>query len=32
MAPDKISQILTQESGTTFNPYLVECFLNLIEQ
>lgn len=32
MAPDKIVQILTQESGTTFNPYLVECFLNLIEQ
>jgi len=29
---DQIAQILTKESGTTFNPYLVKCFLKLIEK
>lgn len=28
---NQIVQILTQEGGTAFNPYLVERFLNLIE-
>jgi len=28
----KIIRILTDESGTTFNPYIVECFLKLIQQ
>ena len=31
MPQNEIAQILTQESGTSFNPYLVNCFLNLIE-
>ena len=30
MSQDQIAQLLTKESGTTFNPYLVKCFLNLI--
>jgi putative nucleotidyltransferase with HDIG domain len=32
MPQDQIAQILTKESGTTFNPYLVKSFLNLIEK
>ena len=32
MPQDRIAQILTKESGTTFNPYLVKCFLKLIEK
>jgi HD-GYP domain-containing protein (c-di-GMP phosphodiesterase class II) len=32
MPQDQIVQIITKESGTTFNPYLSERFLNLIEK
>ena len=32
MPQDQIIRILTDESGTTFNPYIVECFLKLIQQ
>ena len=32
MPQDQIIMILTDESGTTFNPYIVECFLKLIQQ
>jgi putative nucleotidyltransferase with HDIG domain len=32
MSQDQIIKILTDESGTTFNPYIVECFLKLIQQ
>ena len=32
MPQDQIIKILTDESGTTFNPYIVECFLKLIQQ
>ena len=32
MSQDQIIKILTDESGTTFNPHIVECFLKLIQQ
>ena len=32
MPHDQIIRILTDESGTTFNPYIVERFLKLIQQ
>jgi putative nucleotidyltransferase with HDIG domain len=32
MSQDQIIRFLTDESGTTFNPYIVECFLKLIQQ
>ena len=32
MSQDQIIRILTDESGTTFNPYIVKCFLKLIQQ
>jgi putative nucleotidyltransferase with HDIG domain len=32
MPQDQIIRILTEESGTTFNPYIVECFLKIIRQ
>jgi putative nucleotidyltransferase with HDIG domain len=32
MSHERIAQILIKESGTTFNPYLVKLFLNLIEK
>jgi response regulator RpfG family c-di-GMP phosphodiesterase len=32
MPQDQIIKILTDESGTTFNPNIVECFLKLIQQ
>jgi putative nucleotidyltransferase with HDIG domain len=32
MPQDQIIRILTDESGTKFNPYIVECFLKLIQQ
>jgi putative nucleotidyltransferase with HDIG domain len=32
MPQDQIIRILADESGTTFNPYIVECFLKLIQQ
>jgi response regulator RpfG family c-di-GMP phosphodiesterase len=32
MSQDKIIRILTDESGTAFNPYIVKCFLKLIQQ
>ncbi|MCX5849935.1 MAG: HD domain-containing protein [Deltaproteobacteria bacterium] len=32
MSQDQIIRIMTDESGTTFNPYLIECFLKLIQQ
>jgi len=32
MPQDQIIRILTEESGTTFNPYIVECFLKLIQE
>jgi putative nucleotidyltransferase with HDIG domain len=32
MPQDQIIRILTDESGTTFNPYIVKCFLKLIQQ
>jgi putative nucleotidyltransferase with HDIG domain len=32
MSQDQIIKILTDESGKTFNPYIVECFLKLIQQ
>lgn len=32
MPQDQIAQILTQGGGTAFNPYLVKCFLDLIEK
>ena len=32
MSPDQIIRFLTDESGKTFNPYIVECFLKLIQQ
>ena len=32
MPHDQIIMILTDESGTTFNPYIVERFLKLIQQ
>lgn len=32
MPQDQIIRILTEESGKTFNPYIVKCFLKLIQQ
>ena len=32
MSQDQIIRFLTDESGTTFNPYIVEGFLKLIQQ
>ena len=32
MPQDQIAQILTKGGGTAFNPYLVKCFLDLIEK
>ena len=32
MPQDQIIKIMIDESGTTFNPYIVECFLKLIQQ
>jgi response regulator RpfG family c-di-GMP phosphodiesterase len=32
MTQDEITQILTKESGTSFNPYIVKCFLQLINK
>ena len=32
MSQDQIIRILTDESGTKFNPYIVKCFLKMIQQ
>jgi putative nucleotidyltransferase with HDIG domain len=32
MSQDQIIRFLTDESGKTFNPYVVKCFLKLIQQ
>jgi putative nucleotidyltransferase with HDIG domain len=32
MSHDQIIMVMTNESGTTFNPYIIKCFLKLIQQ
>jgi putative nucleotidyltransferase with HDIG domain len=32
MSHDQIIRLMTNESGTTFNPYIVKCFLRIIQQ